>query len=73
MRVVCDERRWKEVKKKKTWRFVGRLENLIEHIDDVWCKTNGERLFRCREALDLAIFELGRAKGELIKEATRKK
>lgn len=65
--------RGKEVKKKKSRRLATRLEHLSERIDDVWSETNGDRLFHCREALDRAIFELGRAQGELIKESTRKK
>ena len=64
--------RGKEVKKKKALRLADQLDRLSVEIDGVWRDANGKRLWRFREALDQAIFHLGCANAELIKEATRK-
>lgn len=60
------------MKRKKARRLLRRLDRLEARIDDVWCEARSDRLADCRDALDLAIFQLGVAKGELIKQAARK-
>ena len=68
---VRDER-GKEVKKKKARRLADQCERLSKRINRVWCEINVGRLDECRKSLDAAIFELGHAAGELLKESMRK-
>ena len=67
---VRDER-GKEVKKKKARRLADRCDRLANRIDRVWVEINGDQLDVCRKSLDAAIFELGYAAGELLKESMR--
>ncbi len=60
------------MKRKKDRRLIRRLDRLEARIDDVWCDARSERLADCRDALDLAIFQIGVAKAELIKRTSRK-
>lgn len=60
------------MKRKKAHRLLSRLDQLEAQIDDVWCDARGERLADCRDAIDLAIFQIGVAKAELIKQTERR-
>ncbi len=60
------------MKRKKAHHLLRRLDRLESQIDDVWCDARSDRLADCRDALDLAIFQIGVAKAELIKQASRK-
>ncbi len=60
------------MKRKDARRLLRRLDRLESQIDDVWCDARSDRLADCRDALDLAIFQIGVAKAELIKQASRK-
>lgn len=60
------------MRRKDARRLLRSLCRLEKRIDDVWCESRGDRLADCRDALDLAIFQIGVAKGELIKQEGRK-
>lgn len=61
------------MKRKESRRLLRRLDRVESRIDDVWCDARrSDHLADCRDALDLAIFQIGVAKGELIKQAKRK-
>lgn len=71
LRVVRDEM-GKEVKQKKTQRLADRCDRLSESTDEAWCEINGDWLDEYRKSIDLAVFHLGRAAGDLSYESMRK-
>lgn len=59
------------MKKKKARRLADRCDRLANRIDRVWVEINDDQLDACRKSLDAAMFEIGLAAGELLKESMR--